>query len=286
MAASKTKRAKPLDPEVLERELEALRERLEADGAVRFSKIRPPALKEAALARLPEEGYELGKSWLRRRIAEQVHDALAHGALLTKTALSGAVRGATGPELQRALAALEERGEVRRVLRGARESFAGGDADVLDAKAQRALLEPVMELATLLKAAARKKGATLLASDVGELLGRAAALAGPARRAASPAVGATGADENGISRVLAALDATREERTGLSFVPRLVQRLIPHMPAAVAHQVLLTAARDELIELRPEGGLARLTEEELELCPPGPGGTRLSWARRLASSSA
>ena len=27
-----------------------------------------------------------------------------------------------------------------------------------------------------------------------------------------------------------------------------------------------------------------LTEEELELCPPGPSGTRLSWARRLSSS--
>jgi hypothetical protein len=119
MAASKTKRAKPLDPEAIERELEALRERLKADGAVQLSRIRPPALKAAALARLPEEGYELGKSWLRRRITEQVHDALAHGALLTKTALSGAVRGATGPELQRALAALEARGEVRRVLRGA-----------------------------------------------------------------------------------------------------------------------------------------------------------------------
>lgn len=284
MAASRAKRTKPvLDPALLGRELDALRERLKADGAVQLSKIRPPALKEAAIARLPEEGYELGKSWLRRSIAEQVRAALAHGALLTKTALAASVLGATGPELQRALAALEASGEVRRVLRGARESFAGAEAEVLGVNEQRALLEPVMELATLLKAAAKKKGATLLASDVEGLLHRAAALAAPARTGAAAASKSSGRE--GLYRVLAALDATREERTGLSFVPRLVQRVITDMPAAVAHQVLLAAARDELIELRPEGGLARLTEQELELCPPGPGGTRLSWARRLASNA-
>jgi len=283
MAASRTKRAKPvLDPGLIEGELETLRERLKSDGAVQLSKIRPPAVREAALARLPAEGYELGKSWLRRAIAEQVHDALAHGALLTKTALSGSVRGATGPELQRALAALETHGEVRRVLRGGRESFTAATAEVLDTRAQRALLAAVAELAALLKAAGKKKGATLLASDVRDLLGRATALAAAGKRDAAARSMTTGKD--GISRLLAALDATREERTGLSFVPHLMQQLIVHMPAAVAHQVLLTAARDELIELRPEGGLARLTEEELALCPPGPGGTRLSWARRIASN--
>lgn len=50
MAASKTKRTKPaLDPAALERELAVLRERLKADGAIQLSKIRPPALKEAAI---------------------------------------------------------------------------------------------------------------------------------------------------------------------------------------------------------------------------------------------
>jgi len=156
---------------------------------------------------------------------------------------------------------------------------------VLGTTEQRALLEPVTELATLLKAAGRKKGATLLASDVNSLLSRIAALAAPAPKGAASPRSSTGIAENGLGQVLAALDATREERTGLSFVPRVVQQLIPHMHAAVAHQMLLTAARDELIELRPEGGLGRLTEEELALCPPGPGGTRLSWARRLPGSA-
>jgi hypothetical protein len=114
------------------------------------------------------------------------------------------------------------------------------------------------------------------------LLSRVGAATAPKAVLAPP----TGTDtiENGLGQLLAALDAARDERTGLSFVPRVMQQLIPHMQAAVAHQVLLTAARDERIELRPEGGLARLTEEELALCPPGPGGTRLSWARRLPAS--
>jgi hypothetical protein len=67
------------------------------------------------------------------------------------------------------------------------ESFAGRDAEVLNAREQRALLEPVVELATLLKAAAKKKGATLLASDVKGLVARAAALAAPPRKGAPPA---------------------------------------------------------------------------------------------------
>jgi hypothetical protein len=85
--------------------------------------------------------------------------------------------------------------------------------------------------------------------------------------------------------VLDALDATRDVQTGLSFVPRLVQRLLSNVPLPVAHQMLLTAAREELIELRPEGGLGRLTSDELGLCPPGPAGTRLSWARSLGEGA-
>jgi len=60
-----------------------------------------------------------------------------------------------------------------------------------------------------------------------------------------------------------------------------VRRLLPAMSPAVAREMLLLAASRELVELRPEGGLGRLTPEDLELCPPGPARTRLSWARLL-----
>jgi hypothetical protein len=42
----------------------------------------------------------------------------------------------------------------------------------------------------------------------------------------------------------------------------------------------VAAAMDGLLELRPEGGIHRLSDEELAACPEGPHGTRLSWARR------
>lgn len=101
---------------------------------------------------------------------------------------------------------------------------------------------------------------------------------------AAPAAPAKAADP--LAELLIALDAVRDTRNGMSFVPAVVQRLSAAMPVAEALELLLRAARRELIELRPEGGLGRLSEEELSLCPPGPAGTRLSWARRSAGAAA
>lgn len=59
--------------------------------------------------------------------------------------------------------------------------------------------------------------------------------------------------------------------TGLAFVPDVV--------AAVGRDALLAAASAELVELRPEGGLARLTPAERAACPAMRDGTPLSWCR-------
>ena len=219
MAASKASRPRlesGAPPEDLERELEALRERLGREGAVRMAGIKPRALKEGLVARLTAEGFELGGAWMRRPLAEQIREALAPGERMTQPVLMGRVRGATAAELARAVTELEAGRALHRVMHGASE-----------------VLVAVVE----------------------------------------------------VHDVLGALDATRDARTGLSFVPHLVQRLLSGTPVAAIHAALLAAAREERIELRPEGGLARLTREELGLCPPGPSGTRLSWARRLDAGS-
>jgi hypothetical protein len=83
-----------------------------------------------------------------------------------------------------------------------------------------------------------------------------------------------------MNRLLSAVDATRDSRTGLSFVPEIVAKLRPKLSSQAAGAILVAAAGDGLLELRPEGGINRLSEEELSMCPPGPQGTRLSWARR------
>lgn len=287
-AQAKSKRASPVSPEELERGLAALRERVRAEGAVKLSSIVPRGAQGELCARLAGEGYEQAGSWLRRPLDEQVREALGHGAALTKKGLAALVRGASAAELVRTLSALEKGGELFRVLRGKSETFTGAGADVLSPPSLAALKPVLAELSRALAAVSKKKGMTLLAGDVAASLDEArgvldrhaagrSALRAPEARAAPPESSTSGQ----AGPLLDALDATRDEQTGLSFVPRVVDRLLQNVSLAVAHEMLLQAARDERIELRPEGGLGRLTSAELGLCPAGPGGMRLSWARRL-----
>jgi hypothetical protein len=290
MGSSKRTRAVSApDPAALEAAVQRARARLLAEGAVKLSTLQPKSARESLQARLVAEGFEASPSWLRRPLTEQLSEALAQGATVAKKSLASAVRGASAAELKQALVEAERAGRVRRVLRGKLETFTGADTPVL-AAAQISRLETLLSgLKKMLGQAARKKGMSLLSSDVGEALDDARRILGetPPRGypSAAPTLGAgtEAAAEplQDVASLLAALDATRDEQTGLSFVPKLVTRLLPAMPLAVAQSVLLAAARRELIELRPEGGLNRLAPEELELCPPGPGGTRLSWARRV-----
>lgn len=279
------KRAVPVSPGDLELGLAALRERLRAEGAVKLSTIVPKAARGELGARLVAEGYELTGTWLRRPLRDQMRDALGHGAALTKKGLASAVRGAAGPELTRVASELEKAGELHRVLRGKSETFTGSGAAVLSTPSLAALKPVIAQLSGALAAVSRKKGMTLLASDVDDWLVAARGVLDRNAANGRAAGGRVALSESGgagsSGPLLDALDATRDVQTGLSFVPRVVERLLPRISLAVAHEMLLQAARDERIELRPEGGLARLTSAELELCPAGPGGMRLSWARRL-----
>lgn len=83
-----------------------------------------------------------------------------------------------------------------------------------------------------------------------------------------------------VDQVLAELPRHVRASVGLVFVPSAVRALEAHGVEAV-QAALLAAHRAGRIELQPEGGLNRLSREELALCPPGPQGTRLSWARLL-----
>lgn len=95
---------------------------------------------------------------------------------------------------------------------------------------------------------------------------------------------------------LAALRSSAHEGThGLSFVPEAVEKMLaawrqdgggkgryaPDWEKKAAFFVLYKLDKEGVIELRPESGLGRLSQAELDLCPPGPHGTRLSWVRFL-----
>jgi hypothetical protein len=67
---------------------------------------------------------------------------------------------------------------------------------------------------------------------------------------------------------------------GMAFVPTIVERF-PEMTRTELHQHLLQLDRDHLIELRPDSGLGRFMQCELDACPDGPMGSKLLWARNI-----
>lgn len=275
-SARKTPAAPVLDETRVQAELWALRRRLKEDGAVKRSSLKPKALAARLLPALEAEGFETSGAWLRCPLGVQLERALAHGAVLSRKALAAQVRGASAAELQRAVAEAERTGQLRRILRGKVEAWAASSAAVLSGAELQRLRAAVAALDKALAQALRKQGTSLLLSDVEQALAEARQLL-PTRAEPSRSNG-----DEALRSVVAAVGAARDQHSGLAFVPDIVRRLLPAMPAAVAREMLLEAARRELVELRPEGGLGRLTAEDLVLCPPGPAHTHLSWARLLA----
>ena len=76
-----------------------------------------------------------------------------------------------------------------------------------------------------------------------------------------------------------ALLALRDEDTALARVPEVSRRLRERASAQAVIEALLAASRQGELELRPEGGIGRLTDEDAALCPQGAAGVRLSWVR-------
>jgi hypothetical protein len=74
------------------------------------------------------------------------------------------------------------------------------------------------------------------------------------------------------------VEANVDERVGLAFVPNVLESVTNK---AEGKRALVRAYELGLLELRPDGGLGRFTQAELDACPDGPQGSRLMWARLL-----
>ena len=59
----------------------------------------------------------------------------------------------------------------------------------------------------------------------------------------------------------------------------LAQELSGALTLPEVHAAILVAYDAGLLELRPEGGLDRLSASELAAALPGPQGSRLAWVR-------
>ena len=251
---------------------------LASDGVVKLTALGPAAVRAQVAAEVAKHGFEVTKSALRKPVGEQLKQVLTDGAFVGLKSVAAHLSGATAAEAKSAALALVASGDAHLVLRGKEEVLVPANAAVLSRKQ---LLEFVSFAKTVAKVASSKNGLSLLHADVIEAVARAV----PPNGSKSVARAERKAAEPVLFNVLAAVDATRDVRTGLSFVPSVVARLHPSLSSDAAREALLKAANEGLVELRPEGGINRLSAEELNLCLPGPQGTRLSWARRTESNA-
>jgi hypothetical protein len=271
---------KSADPEAL---LSRARLALEDQGVVKLAALGSPAVRATLVARLVQEGYEATKSAVRRPLEQQLSRSLADGAFISLKSAASHVAGAPSTEAKAVALRLVAEGKAKLVLRGTAEVIVPVNTPTLSRQELASLGALFKQVA---KALSSKTGAALLKADLVEGLGplldasaRAEGTQAPARDAMAegtqkPELGAP------FSTLLSAVDATRDPGTGLSFVPAIIEKLNSHLDAERAKAALLEAARSGLLELRPEGGIGRLSPEELLVCPSGPQGTRLSWARR------
>ena len=284
MAKAKPKIA-PAGPTISDR-LEQAQAKLDRDGAVKLSDMGRTADRPALLAELVRRGFEVTKSGVRKPLKAQLASVLSDGAFIPLKSVAAHVAGSTAAEAKQAVLALVADGLAKLVLRGSEEVVVPKATAVLS----RDELMRFGDVAKFVaKAAKTKNGASLLRSDLVDALTRA--LPGGAwnegvRAPRTELARGTSAraDEQArraqLERLLAAIEVTRDVNSGLSFVPTIIAQLETELSSEAASSLLVAAARDGLLELRPEGGINRLSKEELSLCPEGPQGTRLSWARR------
>jgi hypothetical protein len=263
-------RTKVLDPAAFERAIGEVVTLVRREGSVprgKMSKLGVPrASLEHALAVVEAAGLEVTKSKIRVPLREQLSARLADDAMLPMRSLKTAVSGGTPAEAKAAALDLARSGKALLVARGRELSLGPLRDDALGTIELPVLERALAELAKTVKLA-RKGGASLLREDVRDAIAPFASMAPRITRL-------------GASDVLAA--ARRHEQAGgLVFVPTLVRALGGASAREAVHEALRDAARRGLLELQPESGLGRLSEDDLALCIPGPQGSHLSWARPI-----
>jgi len=246
---------------------------LASDGSIALAELGPKPLRADVARALAARGFDVGKSKIERPATDRVRALLADGAFLPIAAIK-ARTGLSPARTKEVVAELVASGEARVVLRTAKETLVPARSQTVDARELAAIGRALTELAKTC-VTATKKGAGLLREDVDAALARIRELTPEARRSVPPT---RGSSAPGARPIEDAIRAVADASTGLAFVPAVVDALAPR-PARDVHAELLRAAGAGRIELRPEGGMARLSPAERAACVPGPDGGVLSWTR-------
>lgn len=284
MATDKARR-KTSDQELIQRALEKARTALEEKGVAGAAQLGAPRLRSLVAKTLQEEGFELSGKRVRLPLRAQLLDLIATGAHTPLTQLAKRLSGTTTAEAKKLASQLSERGDAQLVLRDKVLTFIPPTEATLKSGELKKLAADMNEkLKWLKKALNGKPPAGILVSDLQENLAAWHQLAstGPLlrRQVAKPAPLAT-TETNSWALVQAAVHALAHEETGLARVPEVSRRLHAESPLIDLKSELLEAYKKGLVELRPEGGIGRLSVEEATLCPAGAGGIPLSWIRLI-----
>lgn len=254
----------------MERALAAAREHLSVHSVVARSRCGSKNVRDEVVARLASEGFEVSGASVRVPLATQLSALLATGARPPVSQLARTLKGAKMPEIRALLAAMVESGAARLVVRGKFITVVSSGERAVDVETIREVQRVAEELIRWVKAGAKAKPrATLLVADLGEKLKELEGLLGTATMRDSPDLRA---------EVISLIRARTDVRLGVAFVPEVVRGL-PASSFEAARTLLVELAREEKVELRPEGGFSRVSREDAELCPRGASGALLSYVR-------
>lgn len=274
-AARKPKLVEQLPPDLPAQVERAVR----AAGALPIAKLHKVKLAEAAQQELDRllaaAGLERAGKVVRVPLGEQVEALVKGGARIALKDVFKRVKGGAKKEIDAAIDRILKAQKARLVVRTQVEVLVGAGDRALDAGEVAALVKAHAALGKVLKkVTAKGRSRSILREDLAELVE-------PASRAARPQAEAQAKDVDAL--VTEALAKHEDAALGLVRVPEVVRDLDGQAPLAEIHRALMAAAEAGAIELRPEAGGEFLSAEDAKLCPPGPRGTVLSYARRVRS---
>ncbi len=254
-------------------------------GVASGAMLGAPPIRERVVAQLVREGFERcsGKTpKVRVPLQTQVLALLSEGTFLPLTQIAKRARGMTSREARATVAQLVKQGQAHLVLRGKALTLVPIEEPMV---AQGELSKLVLQTNELLKWVKKAKGdklpVGLLSNDLREVIGNLGAVVQLAVARPSKQDGQMSASDEGLGRakLRGAMLALRDEDSGLISVPAVSRRLEHEMSVDRVKELLLEDHQAARIELRPEGGIGRLSSEDAARCPPGAGGVPLSWAR-------
>ncbi len=253
---------------------QAVRER----GAINHTQLTqlgvPKAQHQAAASRLCDEGFETTTKAIRLPIRQQLGRRLQERSQLPLKGLEKLVIGCTAKEVLTVVEEFVNNGIAHRILRTKAEWIVTADTDVLSTEEVKGLGRLIADWAARTKKtlATRKTPLTFWRNDIRALIEELMLMKNGRRPSAD-------VERHDSQRLLRVILENLQPTVGLAFVPTVIEK--SQLAVERAQGLLLELARSGAIELRPDAGAVRFSEEELRIAPAGPDGSHFFWVRLL-----